>query len=78
LISDTITIDAGEAIGQLDAFAEAAAKAEASLARLNGGAGGAGADKLAASMDKAAASMSAAADRIEAASTRAAASMGRL
>jgi TP901 family phage tail tape measure protein len=79
VINDTIVINAEEAIGQLDAFAAAADKAEASLAKLNsGGAGGAGADKLAASMDKAAASMSAAADRIEAASTRAAASMGRL
>jgi TP901 family phage tail tape measure protein len=71
-ISETITIDAGPAIEQLDAVAVAADRAAEAMARLGkGGGAGLGADKLAASM-------AAAADRIEAASTRAAAAMGRM
>ena len=66
-ISDTITIDAGPAIAQLNEVAAAADKAAASLDKLKaGGASGAGADKLAASMDKAAASIQAAVDKINA------------
>ena len=76
-ISETITVDAEGAIAQLDAFAaaaeEAAAKYDAAFGKLKTPsiAGGAGADKLAASM-------SAAADRIAAAADKAAASMGRI
>jgi TP901 family phage tail tape measure protein len=71
-ISETITIDAGPAIAQLDEVAAAADRAAEAMARLGkGGSFGAGAEKLAASM-------AAAADRIEAASTRAAAAMGRM
>ncbi|HEV2254385.1 MAG TPA: phage tail tape measure protein, partial [Streptosporangiaceae bacterium] len=71
-ISETITIDAGPAIGQLDALAASADKAAAAMERIGkSAAGGGGADKLAASM-------AAAADRIEAASVRASAAMGRL
>ena len=70
-ISETITVNAEEAIAQLNAFAEAAARADEAFAKLGKGGGGAGADKLAASMDRAAAA-------IDAAASRAAAAMGRM
>jgi TP901 family phage tail tape measure protein len=70
-ISETITIDAAPAIGELDALAVAADRAAEAMARIGKGSLGGGADKLAASM-------SAAADAIERAGQRAAAAMGRM
>jgi TP901 family phage tail tape measure protein len=71
-ISETISIDAGPAIGALDALGaaaeEAAAKFAAAMDKLKvPSVGGGGADKLAASMDAAAASIDEAVGKIQAA-----------
>ena len=72
-IEETITINAAEAIGSLDALAAAAEEAAAKFAaamdklRVPDVAGGSGADKLAASMDAAAAKIDASVGKIEAA-----------
>jgi TP901 family phage tail tape measure protein len=65
-ISDTISINAGSAIDELNAFADAAARAEAAYAKIGKGGIGAGADALAASMSRAAASIDTAVGKINA------------
>ena len=71
-IEEVITVDAGEAISQLDAFAAAAEEAAEKYAAamdkikggMSGGAGAAGADKMAEQMDAAAAKIGESADKI--------------
>ena len=77
-INETITVEAGGAVGAVkavgDAFAEAASKAMEAIGKINsaldsvgkGGSAAAGADKLAASMDAAAAKIAEAASKAEA------------
>ena len=68
MISDTIEIDAGPAIDELKAFADAAKEAASSFADIGKGAAldvsASGPDKLVAAWDKAAASISASVDKI--------------
>lgn len=87
MINETIVVDAGEGIAALDEFAAAAGRADAKFAALEGrlkgglsagGAGGGGADKLAASMEAAAAKVDAAAARIAATFDKIAAAGDRL